>query len=69
MNTGAQVPALNIFETSYKKGKFDESRKLSNGSLMEFKHIFPMDAVFDTLEDVPEDVSCGSLVEKSTEAL
>jgi hypothetical protein len=52
-----QVPALNIFETSYRKGKFDESRKLSNGKLMEFTHIFPMDAVFDTLEDVPEDVS------------
>jgi enoyl-[acyl-carrier protein] reductase I len=51
------VPALNIFETSYRKGKFDESRKLSNGKLMEFTHIFPMDAVFDTLEDVPEDVS------------
>jgi enoyl-[acyl-carrier protein] reductase I len=52
----AQVPALNIFETSYRRGKFDESRKLSNGSLMEFKHIYPMDAVFDTPEDVPEDV-------------
>ncbi len=52
-----QVPALNIFETSYRRGKFDESRKLSNGSLMEFKHIYPMDAVFDTPADVPADVS------------
>jgi len=40
-------------------GKFDESRRLSNGSLMDFAHIYPMDAVFDTLEDVPQDVSAG----------
>jgi len=52
-----QVPALNIFETSYRRGKFDDSRKLSNGKLMEFSHIYPMDAVFDTISDVPEDVS------------
>lgn len=37
-------------------GKFDESRKLSNGQLMDFAHIYPMDAVFDTLDDVPQDV-------------
>ena len=52
-----QVPALNIFQTSYKRGQFDESRKLPDGRLMEFKHIFPMDAMFDTPEEVPEDVS------------
>ena len=38
-------------------GKFDESRRLSNGSLMDFAHIYPMDAVFDTPDDVPQDVS------------
>ena len=53
---GTWVPALNIFETSYRRGKFDESRKLSDGSLMEFAKIYPMDAVFDTMDDVPEDV-------------
>lgn len=51
-----QVPALNIFETSFRRGKFDESRKLANGGLMEFSHIYPMDAVFDTPDDVPEEV-------------
>jgi hypothetical protein len=50
------VPALNIFETSFRKGKFDASRKLSDGSMMDFKHIYPMDAVYDTPEDVPEEV-------------
>lgn len=54
--TTSQVPALNIFETSFRRGKFDESRKLANGSLMDFAHIYPMDAVFDTPEDVPEEV-------------
>ena len=32
---GTWVSALNIFETSLKRGKFDESRVLPNGSLME----------------------------------
>ena len=52
-----QVPALSIFETSLRRGKFDGNRKLSNGGMMEFSHIYPMDAVYDTPEDVPEDVS------------
>ena len=56
---GTWVPALNIFETSYRRGKFDESRKLSDGSLMEFAKIYPMDAVFDTMDDVPEDVKAN----------
>jgi len=54
---GTWVPALNIFETSLRRGKFDENRKLSDGSLMEFAKIYPMDAVFDTPEDVPADVA------------
>ena len=51
-----QVPALSIFETSLRRGKFDKSRQLSNGGLLEFAHIYPMDAVYDTPEDVPEEV-------------
>ncbi|PSC69409.1 Enoyl-[acyl-carrier] reductase [NADH] chloroplastic [Micractinium conductrix] len=56
ISLGVWVPALNIFETSLRRGKFDENRMLSNGQLMEFAHVYPMDAVFDTLEDVPKDV-------------
>lgn len=48
---------MNIFEGSFRKGKFDASRKLSDGTLMDFAKIYPMDAVFDTPEDVPEEVS------------
>ncbi|KAG2497750.1 hypothetical protein HYH03_004022 [Edaphochlamys debaryana] len=57
ISLGVWVPALNIFKTSFEKGKFDSSRKLSDGSLMQFAHIYPMDAVFDTMADVPEEVA------------
>ena len=57
ISLGVWVPALNIFETSLRRGKFDESRTLSNGALMEFEHIYAMDAVFDTPADVPADVA------------
>ncbi|CAL5437816.1 unnamed protein product [Camellia sinensis] len=53
---GTWVPALNIFESSLRRGKFDESRVLPNGSLMEITKVYPLDAVFDNPEDVPEDV-------------
>lgn len=56
ISLGVWVPALNIFESSYRRGKFDASRKLSNGGLLEFQHIYPMDAVYDTPELTPEDV-------------
>ncbi|KAL9251819.1 Enoyl-[acyl-carrier-protein] reductase [NADH], chloroplastic-like protein [Drosera capensis] len=53
---GTWVPALNIFEMSLRRGKFDESRVLPDGSLMEIAKVYPLDAVFDSPEDVPEDV-------------
>ncbi|KAK2970049.1 hypothetical protein RJ640_029678 [Escallonia rubra] len=53
---GTWVPALNIFETSLRRGKFDDSRKLPDGSLMEIAKVYPLDAVYDTPEDVPESV-------------
>ncbi|KAI5600237.1 enoyl-[acyl-carrier-protein] reductase [Populus alba x Populus x berolinensis] len=56
---GTWVPALNIFETSLRRGKFDESRVLPDGSLMEITKVYPLDAVFDNLEDVPEDVKAN----------
>lgn len=53
---GTWVPALNIFENSLRRGKFDESRVLPDGSLMEITKVYPLDAVYDSPEDVPEDV-------------
>ncbi|KAL9315564.1 hypothetical protein ACSQ67_016565 [Phaseolus vulgaris] len=53
------MQALNIFESSLRRGKFDESRKLKDGSLMEIAKVYPLDAVYDNPEDVPEDVKAN----------
>lgn len=53
---GTWTPILKIFTTSLEAGKFDESRLLSDGSLMQFAKIYPLDASFDTLADVPEEI-------------
>lgn len=53
---GTWTPILKIFTTSLQNGKFDASRRLSDGSLMEFAKIYPLDASFDCPEDVPEDI-------------
>jgi len=53
---GTWAPLLKIFTTSWNMGKFDESRKLSDGRMMEYAALYPMDAVFDQMSDVPEEV-------------
>jgi enoyl-[acyl-carrier protein] reductase I len=53
---GTWTPILKIFTTSFSTGKFDASRQLSDGSLMNFSKIYALDASFDTKEDVPEDI-------------
>jgi enoyl-[acyl-carrier protein] reductase I len=49
-------PALNIFLNLLERGKMDESRRLSSGDLLTFEKIYPLDAVYDTYAEVPEDV-------------
>ena len=49
-------PALNIFLNLLERGRMDESRRMRDGSLLEFERIYPLDAAFDTLGDAPEDV-------------
>src|SRR6476646_6339656 len=53
---GTWPPALNIFRNLLERGKMDESRKLSNGKLLEFEKIYPLDAAFDTLADMPQEL-------------
>jgi enoyl-[acyl-carrier protein] reductase I len=53
---GTWPPALNIFNNLLERGKLDESRRLSNGGLLEFERIYPLDAAYDTLEDAPDDI-------------
>ena len=49
-------PALNIFLNLIERGKIDESRRMPDGSLLTFEKIYPLDAVFDTLEDAPAEI-------------
>jgi enoyl-[acyl-carrier protein] reductase I len=53
---GTWTPILKIFTSSLHAGKFDASRRLADGSLMEFAKIYPLDASFDRPEDVPEEI-------------
>src|SRR6266513_4246262 len=53
---GTWPPALKIFQNLLERGKMDDSRKLSNGKVLEFEKIYPLDAAFDTLDEMPEDV-------------
>jgi len=50
---GTWTPLVKIFTTSWNAGKFDESRQLSNGKLMEYLKLYSLDASFDKPEDVP----------------
>jgi len=49
-------PALNIFLNLLERGKMDEARRLSSGKLLTFERIYPLDAAYDTMENVPADV-------------
>lgn len=53
---GTWTPLMKIFTSSWANGKFDESRKLSDGSLMEIAKVYPLDATFDSIEDVPQEI-------------
>jgi len=53
---GTWPPALNIFLNLLERGKMDESRKLSSGALLTFEKVYPLDAVYDRYDEIPEDV-------------
>ena len=52
---GTWPPTLRIFTKSLERGKLDLS--LPGGGEIEFERIYPLDAAYDTPEDVPEEVS------------
>ncbi len=53
---GTWPPALNIFLNLIERGKMDESRKLSNGQLLQFEKIYPLDAAFTNLGEAPAEI-------------
>src|ERR1041385_9113871 len=57
---GTWPPAMNIFENLLERGKMDQSMMLARGGKMAFEKIYPLDAVYDTLEETPTDTSENS---------
>jgi enoyl-[acyl-carrier protein] reductase I len=53
---GTWPPALGILETLIRRGKLDDSRRMSDQKLLEFERVYPFDAAYDTLADVPDAV-------------
>ena len=53
VSVGTWPPALGIFKTMLERGKFDDSLALAGGGKLEFAKIYPLDAEYDRLEDVP----------------
>jgi len=53
---GTWPPVLKIFQMGLKKGSFDEDSVLSDGSLMQVEKVYPLDAVFDSPEDIPDEI-------------
>ena len=56
---GTWPPVLAIFKKSLSSGKLDADRELSGGRTMDIANIYPLDAVYDKPEDVPEDVKAN----------
>ncbi|MCA9580855.1 MAG: enoyl-[acyl-carrier-protein] reductase, partial [Myxococcales bacterium] len=53
---GTWPPAMSIFETLLRRGKMDDARRMADGSLLEFEKVYPLDAEYDRMENVPEEV-------------
>lgn len=53
---GTWPPAFGIFNTMLTRGKFDKSLVMSDGSKLEFEKVYPLDAEYDTLDDIPQEV-------------
>jgi len=56
---GTWPPALNIFLNLLERGKMDESRRMSDGSLLTFEKIYPLDAAFDSYDAMPDELKAS----------
>jgi enoyl-[acyl-carrier protein] reductase I len=53
---GSWPPALGIFTKLLERGKIEESLRLADGRRLEFERIYPLDAAFDTMAEVPAEI-------------
>lgn len=56
VSVGTWPPTWTIFAKLIERGKLDRARTLRDGRLLEFERIYPLDAAFDSLADVPEEI-------------
>ncbi len=55
ITVGTWPPVLSIFQKSLVMGKFEEDSILRDGSTMKIDRIYPLDAIYDEKDDVPEE--------------
>src|SRR4030095_1341556 len=53
---GTWPPALGIFKTLLERGKLDASLALAGGGKLAFARVYPLDAEFDTQEEIPAEL-------------
>lgn len=53
---GTWPPALGIFEKLLERGKISDSLAMPDGSTLAFERIYPLDAGYDSMDDVPAEV-------------
>jgi enoyl-[acyl-carrier protein] reductase I len=53
---GTWPPAMGIFQTLLERGKIAESLRLPDGTSMAFERIYPLDAAYDCMDQVPAEV-------------
>ncbi len=53
---GTWPPVYKIFSMSLNNGKFEESLKFEDGGSMKISKVYPLDAAFDSAEEVPQDI-------------
>jgi enoyl-[acyl-carrier protein] reductase I len=56
VSVGTWPPALGIFQKLLARGKLDDSLALADGRKLAFERIYPLDAEFDTQDDIPPQV-------------
>jgi enoyl-[acyl-carrier protein] reductase I len=64
---GTWPPAYTIFTKLIQLGKIKNSLQLTGGGELKFEHIYPFDAEFDTLEDVPTEIRDNRRYKEHTE--
>lgn len=53
---GTWPPVYNLFTKMLAKGKFDASLEFKGGGKLVFKKIYPLDALYDSPDEVPQEV-------------